>query len=214
MSKKLSRNPKAIEAQERKENEKVQKRTAEQERKEAQKWEDDHKLLQRKEERKKEREEKKIREQERKNEKKQLEQEEEKTLNPRKGQPPKKTRFQIEQQRNALLATLQAQVKAEEKKQQKELEENLHEDLNPNKPKDDLEVVTAEDLMEDSKLDKHPEKRMKAAWNSFLDERLPEMKKENPGMKRSQHIELLKKEWKKSPKNPMNQEHVSYNTKI
>ncbi|KAL4480275.1 hypothetical protein ABPG74_020791 [Tetrahymena malaccensis] len=60
---------------------------------------------------------------------------------------------------------------------------------------------------------KHPEKKVKAAWEEFLEKRLPEMKAEYPHFKRSKHIELLRKEWDKSPDNPFNQKTLSYDEK-
>lgn len=52
--------------------------------------------------------------------------------------------------------------------------------------------------------DRHPEKRMKAAYNAFEERELPKLKTENPNMRLSQIKQLLKKEWMKSPENPMN----------
>ena len=51
---------------------------------------------------------------------------------------------------------------------------------------------------------KHPEKRLKAAYEDYEKERLPELKKENPNMRLSQLRQMLWKEWQKSPKNPLN----------
>lgn len=60
-------------------------------------------------------------------------------------------------------------------------------------------------------LDRHPERRMKAAFTAYEEENLPRLKQENPNMRLSQLKQLLKKEWMKSPENPMNQRHASYN---
>lgn len=43
-------------------------------------------------------------------------------------------------------------------------------------------------------IDLHPEKRMKASWQCFVDERMDKMKKENPSLKRSQILQMLSKE--------------------
>ena len=43
-------------------------------------------------------------------------------------------------------------------------------------------------------IDLHPEKRMKASWKNFVEERTDKMKKENPTLKRSQIMQLLTKE--------------------
>lgn len=53
--------------------------------------------------------------------------------------------------------------------------------------------------------DKHPEKRMKAAYSSFEEVNLPRLKIENPSLRHTQLKQILFKEWQKSPENPMNQ---------
>lgn len=53
-------------------------------------------------------------------------------------------------------------------------------------------------------VDRHPEKRMKAAYSAFEERELPRLKQENPNMRLSQLKQLLKKDWMKSPENPMN----------
>lgn len=53
--------------------------------------------------------------------------------------------------------------------------------------------------------DKHPEKRLKAAFKAFEAANLPRIRSENPSMRMSQWKQLLYKEWTKSPENPLNQ---------
>lgn len=53
-------------------------------------------------------------------------------------------------------------------------------------------------------VDKHPEKRMKAAYEEFEMERMPTLKSENPTFRLSQLKQLLFKEWIKHTKNPKN----------
>jgi len=53
-------------------------------------------------------------------------------------------------------------------------------------------------------VDKHPEKRMKAAYEDFEKERLPQLKAENGNMRLSQLKQMLRKEWQKHPNNPLN----------
>ncbi|CAI5495199.1 unnamed protein product [Closterium sp. Naga37s-1] len=55
-------------------------------------------------------------------------------------------------------------------------------------------------------VDKHPEKRMKAAFKAFEEAELPRMKQERPGLTLTQYKEQIWKAWKKSPQNPMNQQ--------
>ena len=50
------------------------------------------------------------------------------------------------------------------------------------------------DLIEE---DKHPEKRMKQAWNGYIEERLPALRKGNPKVRRQQCLNMLHKEFEK-----------------
>lgn len=52
--------------------------------------------------------------------------------------------------------------------------------------------------------DRHPEKRMKAAYKAFEAEHLPRIKAENPSMRLSQWKQIMHREWTKSPQNPLN----------
>lgn len=61
--------------------------------------------------------------------------------------------------------------------------------------------------------DKHPERRVKAAYLAYEETRMPELRKENPGLRLQQIKQLLSKEFQKSPQNPMNQDtNILYNT--
>lgn len=62
-----------------------------------------------------------------------------------------------------------------------------------------------------SKVEKHPERRFKAAYAAFEARRLPEIEEENPGLRRQQRIDLCRKEFDKSEENPFNQVHVAVN---
>jgi len=61
-------------------------------------------------------------------------------------------------------------------------------------------------VIQTGKVDRHPEKRMKSAYKEFEDQRYQELKAENPSLKMSQLRQMIRKEWKKSPQNPMNQQ--------
>jgi len=54
-------------------------------------------------------------------------------------------------------------------------------------------------------VDMHPEKRVRAAYLSYEERRLPQVKADNPNMRLSQLKQLIKKDWNKSPENPLNQ---------
>ncbi|PYH96699.1 coiled-coil domain-containing protein [Aspergillus ellipticus CBS 707.79] len=60
------------------------------------------------------------------------------------------------------------------------------------------------------KIDRHPERRFKAAYAAYEARRLPEIEQENPGLRRQQRIELVRKEFEKSEENPFNQVHVAF----
>jgi hypothetical protein len=60
-------------------------------------------------------------------------------------------------------------------------------------------------------IERHPERRFKAAFASFEERRLPELKDEHPGLRLNQYKELLRKEFDRSPDNPFNQATVDYN---
>lgn len=53
--------------------------------------------------------------------------------------------------------------------------------------------------------DKHPEKRMKAAYKAYEEKMMLDMKQQYPGLKRQQYLDKIFSSWKKSPENPMNQ---------
>jgi len=56
----------------------------------------------------------------------------------------------------------------------------------------------------DTEIDRHPEKRLKAAYTAFEEIHLPRLKAENPNLRLSQLKQMLKKDWTKSPDNPLN----------
>lgn len=60
-------------------------------------------------------------------------------------------------------------------------------------------------------VDRHPERRFKAAYTAFEERRLDEMKDEK-GLRRNQKIEQIRKEFEKHPDNPFNQVAGKYNS--
>ncbi|RPB17974.1 DUF1014-domain-containing protein [Terfezia boudieri ATCC MYA-4762] len=62
-------------------------------------------------------------------------------------------------------------------------------------------------------IDRHPEKRVKAAYAAFEERRLQELRVEHPGLRLGQMKEMIRKEFEKSPENPRNQgdRYVTYN---
>lgn len=61
--------------------------------------------------------------------------------------------------------------------------------------------------------ERHPEKRLKAAYAAYEERMLPELRKENPGMRLSQLKQMVFKSFQTAPENPKNQEHLDYNSK-
>lgn len=58
--------------------------------------------------------------------------------------------------------------------------------------------------MTSEEVDKHPEKRMKAAFRAFEAANIARVKSENPSLKMSQWHQIIYKEWLKSDQNPIN----------
>ncbi|KAG7453114.1 DUF1014-domain-containing protein [Guyanagaster necrorhizus] len=78
-----------------------------------------------------------------------------------------------------------------------------------------LEVVTAK--MDKASvgqqaagLERHPERRYKAAFEAYQERELPKLKEDHPGLRLQQYKDLLHKQFQKSPENPFNQTVVAY----
>jgi hypothetical protein len=73
---------------------------------------------------------------------------------------------------------------------------------------DSLAALTLlkKDAVTHKDLDRHPERRFKAALAAYTERRLPEIKQENPGLRKQQMEQLIYKEFQKSDENPFNQE--------
>jgi hypothetical protein len=92
------------------------------------------------------------------------------------------------------------------------MDDLLRHDKSANKLDDEDEIsMTGLDnlaglsMSDNDTADNHPEKRMKALYNAYLERELPEMRLSHPGLKLSQYKERIFEEWKKSPENPHNQ---------
>lgn len=176
-------------------------------------WQDDDKHVQRKEQRKEEKEKRRVEQLERKKESQRMLEEEDAKLKSKQAKPvpTKVTRAQIEE-------TLQKEDDQKDNvdKPKTHLEMPLEENINRRVLEEgELEARSVEEaiaaLSVSKELDRHPERRMKAAFTAYEEVNLPRMKEENPNMRLSQLKQLLKKEWMKSPENPMNQKHAVYN---
>lgn len=179
-------------------------------------WKDEDKHVMRKEQRKEEREKRRLEQLSRKKELQRLLEEEDATLkgkSPKQLVPNKVTRAQIDES----LRKDQKENGDTVEKQKSHLEVPLEENINRRVLDEGaVEARTIEDaiavLSVAEDLDRHPERRMKAAFTTFEEANLPRLKQENPNMRLSQLKQLLKKEWMRSPENPMNQRHTAYNS--
>jgi hypothetical protein len=63
--------------------------------------------------------------------------------------------------------------------------------------------------LNEPEVDRHPEKRLKAAFTAFEEKNMSRIKSENPTLRMSQLKQILRKEWIKSPENPLNQRMAS-----
>ncbi|XP_018601292.1 coiled-coil domain-containing protein 124 [Scleropages formosus] len=182
-------------------------------------WQDNDKHVLKKEQRKDDKEKKRLEALERKRENQRLLEEENAKLKGRASKDPmggKVTRAQIEETlRNEQKQQQQQEVKEKEKTHlEKPLEENVNRIV---LEEGTVEARTIEDAIAAlgtvEEPDRHPERRMKAAFAAFEELHMPRLKKENPNMRLSQLKQQLKKEWVKSPENPLNQRFTTYNTK-
>ncbi len=62
------------------------------------------------------------------------------------------------------------------------------------------------------KVDRHPERRYKAAYAAYEARRLPELEEEQKGLRRQQRIDIIRKEFEKSPDNPFNQANARFDS--
>ncbi|GIX97606.1 coiled-coil domain-containing protein 124-B [Caerostris extrusa] len=203
MPKKFGGNTKALEARERKEAVKNADKERKQREAEEALWKDDDKHVVRKQQRKDEKEKKKQEQQEKKLLSKMVYEEEMNSIKTTKVAPTKVTRAEI---------ASRAEKSSTNNKPQKELshdEKPLEENVNRLQVEGDVARSVDDAIailnINNEKPDLHPEKRVKAAYQAFEDRNLPLLKAENPNLRLSQLKQMLKKDWMKSPENPLNQ---------
>lgn len=173
-------------------------------------WKDDDKHAMRKQQRKEDKEKKRQEQIDRKLENQKALEDEMNSMPSRKlTKPVKVTRAEIQQK-------IETESEDGAKSNKTVAEEPIHENLN-HMTLDGEEARTVEEALsilgrQDS-ADKHPERRLKAAYAAFEAANLPRLKEENPNLRLSQLKQMLKKDWMKSPDNPMNQRSAAYNSK-
>ncbi|KAM7538045.1 hypothetical protein Aperf_G00000077048 [Anoplocephala perfoliata] len=218
MPKKFGTNTKSQEARERKEAAKELQKSKKAQEEEDKKWTDDDVLVNRKLQRKDEREAKRLEAIKKKQENRKLHDEEMSNLQSAKtkNKSPsanKLTQAQIVAARQRINAQLSTLASKKESQQTDELPEN------PNlQVPDEASARTVEDAIKvlsvkDDPLEKHPEKRLKNAYQAYEAKMLPILKEENPGMRYSQLKEKIYKSFQTAPENPLNQAHTTYNEK-
>lgn len=204
-------NSKAEETKARREAVKVAEKERKQKEEEDKLWEDNDKHVLRKQQRKEEKERKRHDAADRKAANQEALRAEESTLKSKVSNVHKKmTVAEIQAERERRIA----QAEAAKKEKEKESDDMLQQ--NPNQQaaaalaaEGGVEARSVEDAIAvlnvgGMPVDQHPEKRMKAAYNAFEERELPQLKQENPNMRLSQLKQLLKKQWMKSPENPLN----------
>ncbi|KAG8003106.1 hypothetical protein GBF38_007464 [Nibea albiflora] len=183
-------------------------------------WQETDKHVLKKEQRKDDKEKKRLEILERKKENQRLLDEESARIRGRSQKETtsggKVTRAQIEEVlQNEQLQQQQEKVKPKESHLEIPLEENVNRIV----PEEGtVEARTIEDAIAllstgPEEVDHHPERRMKAAFAAYEEANMPRLKQENPNMRLSQLKQQLKKEWMKSPENPLNQRFATYNSK-
>ncbi|XP_007533231.1 coiled-coil domain-containing protein 124 [Erinaceus europaeus] len=180
-------------------------------------WRDEDKHVMRREQRKEEKEKRRLEQLERRKEAQRLLEEEDSRLKGGKAPraaPAKVTRAQIEETLRRDPVHREAPEPAEKAKSHLEvpLEENLNRRVGE---EGSVEARTIEDaiavLSVAEEADRHPERRMRAAFTAFEEAQLPRLRQEHPNMRLSQLKQLLKKEWLRAPENPMNQRALPFN---
>lgn len=232
---KFGTNTKAAEARDRKETVKKEKNASAAKAKEDAKWADDDPRAAKAAARKKAEEEKKLQAAAKRAEKKALEEKEAAELaklGKPKQPPPKVTRAVIEKEKEQIAKQDKAKVEAataakdrvtpltssssslsgDDEDWDAGLEKNINHLLREERAKHGDSLIEARSVEEalsglsvDDGQDKHPEKRLRAAFTAYEQANLPILRQENPGLKLSQYKEMLWKQWQKSPENPLNQ---------
>ena len=219
MPKKFGTNTKKEEARERKKQKKKDEKERAEKEAEDEYWrEKDPKILEKQAEKKRKEKEKEEKQKEKQRLKEELKKEEEEALaKKKKNQVSAPTRKQIQQYEEERVKKL-LKEKEEEKEKNKDPIEDLNMDeefVNDNYAKLNKKTDQGVDIIEASGIDsafkeisleeydKHPEKRMRQAWNNFFEKQLPIYKEQYPNLKRQQYINMIQKEFKTSPDNPV-----------
>ncbi|XP_034171463.1 coiled-coil domain-containing protein 124 [Osmia lignaria lignaria] len=164
-------------------------------------WKDDDKQVLKKKQRQEELEKKRQQQLEKKAEVKALLEKEMATIKVGGKQPASKiTRAEI-----VAVTEKRNQVAMKKKEDEKPIEENWNRLTIEGETAHGIDEALSVLSTKDPEVDRHPEKRVKAAYASFEERMMPIIKEQNPTLRLSQLKQILKKEWMKSPENPLNQ---------
>lgn len=97
------------------------------------------------------------------------------------------------------------QAAMKKREEEKPIEENLNRLTIEGETAHGIDEALSILSTKEAEIDRHPEKRVKAAYASFEEKMMPIIKEQNPTLRLSQLKQILKKEWMKSPENPLNQ---------
>ncbi|KAJ9583958.1 hypothetical protein L9F63_021703 [Diploptera punctata] len=200
-------NSKAAAARARKSAAKEQEVAKKQQQLEDEYWKDDDKHVARKQQRKEEQAKKKQEILEKKAESKALLEQELKSIQTTGKQPLAKiTQAQIQaEQEKRRQAMTQKTTKEPVTHIEKPLEENINRIKMEGEEARSIDEAIKVLSLQETEVDRHPEKRLKAAFASFEEANMPRIKSENPTLRLSQLKQILRKEWMKSSENPLNQ---------
>lgn len=214
-------NQRSVEARERKAAAAAAKAAAAEQEAERKKWQDSNKLIARKLDRKAESQAKAEERVQRKQELRKLADEEMQALagsSAKKNQPPAKvTRAQILARQLKAAAMEKDSTSPSDDSSLAPLEPNINHIIRAEtlqaqlEGRNDISASNLDDALSQLTMtdgageDRHPERRMKAAFRAYEEQMMPRLKAENPTLKRSQLLELLTKQWRKAPENPFNQ---------
>ncbi|CAH0380890.1 unnamed protein product [Bemisia tabaci] len=171
-------------------------------------WKDDDKHVQRKQQRKESKEKKKMEQLEKKQEKKSILEQEIKSIKTTGKEPLAKitqAQIQAENEKRAAALSKLSSSKNVQTHVNVPLEENInHLQVEGAEARTIDEAISVLSLKE-TPVDKHPERRLKAAYAAFEEANMARIKAEHPTLRLSQLKQVLFKEWSKSPENPLNQ---------
>ncbi|KAL1493047.1 hypothetical protein ABEB36_011187 [Hypothenemus hampei] len=196
-------NSKAVVARERKKAAKESETQRKEKELEDAKWRDEDKQILKKQQRKEADEKKRQEQLQRKAEAKALLEKEMSSLKATKAPPPEKvTRAQIQARNHEVSKS----------KDSEKVETHLDAPLVENVNRLQIDGEEARNIDEAIQIlggtpdnaDNHPEKRLKAAYAAYEEEKLKELKLEHPTLRLSQLKQMIFKAWQKAPENPLN----------